>query len=131
VLVLGMGASGAGASSEATPAARGLFLASGGGFGDATRAEGGREAKKSTELNSLHNGGTKWWEAANKVAAQHEGKLALRVGDNRDGFDAKWKELARDGLRPTRFEIYGPSISRCASAAGARRRPSARLPNRA
>ena len=33
--------------------------------------------RNDTALNSLHNGGTKWWEAANKVAAQHKGKLVI------------------------------------------------------
>ena len=34
--------------------------------------------RNSTVPNSLNNGGGgKWWEAANKVAAQHKGKLVI------------------------------------------------------
>ena len=39
------------------------------------------------------------------------GAQALWVGDDWDGFKAKWKELEKDGLRLVNLEIYGPSVS--------------------
>ena len=48
--------------------------------------------RKSTALNSLHNGGGgKWWEEGNKIAAQHKGRLVvfLRFGaPNKEGTPA-------------------------------------------
>ncbi|MGH8565487.1 MAG: hypothetical protein ACREXW_15925 [Gammaproteobacteria bacterium] len=53
--------------------------------------------RKSTELNSLHNGGNKWWEAGNKVAVSggvnmywnrrdksRRGELAVGAGGRRE-----------------------------------------------
>jgi hypothetical protein len=36
---------------------------------------------------------------------------ALWVGDDWDGFKAKWQELSGKGLRLTKIEVYGPSVS--------------------
>ena len=44
------------------------------------------QPRRSTALNSLHNGGSKWWEGGNAVAAQHKGKVVifLRFGRKTD-----------------------------------------------
>ena len=48
--------------------------------------------RKDTSLNGLHNGGSKWWEEANGVAAEHRGKLVifLRWGKDQEKPADNW-----------------------------------------
>jgi hypothetical protein len=39
------------------------------------------------------------------------GAHALWVGDDWDGFKAKWQDLSAKGLRLVKIEVYGPSVS--------------------
>ena len=58
--------------------------------------------RRDTRLNSLHNGGSNWWVAANAVAKQHRGHFVvfLRWGKDRDKRASNWFAYPPDTGQP-------------------------------